>query len=255
MALRHALVRMLPRSWELPLRYWYTLAQARIDIEAKILARYVRPRSTAVDVGAHAGLVTYLLARSGAETVHSFEPLSEWRRVLEAWARERVDVRVHPFACSDQEGEFTLRIPKGPGGRLLHSRASIEVPQMPHVTEVVRTTILDKLAEKGDLRDVSVIKIDVEGHEDAVLRGASGLLARDRPALMIEIEARHRSTPPMDAFALLRQRGYEGYFIEDRTRVCGLVDFDVARHQRSAGTAGYVNNFLFVPVGSPAPTL
>ncbi|NEB74026.1 FkbM family methyltransferase, partial [Streptomyces sp. SID14478] len=123
---------------------------------------------------------------------------------------------------------------------------------------------LDELA----LHDVDFIKIDVDGAELAVLRGARELLGRDRPALFIELETRIQPIAPVVAH--LRAQDYEGWVLPSDTWV-PLPDFDLAAHQRgtahiasqgllrraltpSARRPRYVNSVLFLPDGrTPAP--
>lgn len=249
MGIRHAVVGLLPKHWELPLRYAYTNLGGRIDHEAKLLASHVRPGSSALDIGAHAGLISYLMAKSGAGRVDAFEPLSRWRDVLQAWAATDARIHVHAVACSDAPGKLTLHVPRSPQGKLLHSRASVSVPSGPHISETVRSATVDELVAEQGISDVSAIKIDVEGHEDAVLRGAEGLLRRDHPALMIEIERRHRDAPPERAFEYLRSLGYDGFFCNERGVLSSVAQFNADSHQREPGSATYINNFLFFESG------
>lgn len=99
--------------------------------------------------------------------------------------------------------------------------------------------------------DVAYIKIDVEGHESEVVRGAEGLLREEHPALWIEIERDHHPTGCVDeVFDLLSAFGYEGTFwfrgVEHVLR-----DFDPEIHQplvdgrRPPGPR--VTDFLFLP--------
>jgi hypothetical protein len=92
--------------------------------------------------------------------------------------------------------------------------------------------------------------VDVEGHELAVFRGAAGILARDRPVLLFECEARHLGNrAPSEVFDFLAALGYSGsFFGPGGPRP--LAEFDTAVHQRRGPgrfwkAPGYVNNFLF----------
>ena len=62
----------------------------------------------------------------------------------------------------------------------------------------------------GDEVRVAFIKCDVEGHEDAVMRGARRLLARDRPPVLVEIEQRHRSRGRRGGDRSVRRAGLRG---------------------------------------------
>ena len=96
-------------------------------------------------------------------------------------------------AASDHRGTARLWLPPDDAGdrgvsslvrRDIHARA-LDVPCL----------TLDSL----NLRDVDFVKIDVDGNELAVLRGATALLARDRPALFIELESRIQPVAPVIA--------------------------------------------------------
>ena len=131
----------------------------------------LQPGDVFVDVGAHIGLYTVAAARRVGPTgkVHAFEADPTTVRSLAAHARMNgVDdiVRVHPLAVGDHTGT----IPYDARG---NSQSAV-VPADGLGETYVALTTLD-----GALRGVavSVIKIDVEGYELQVLRGAGGLLA------------------------------------------------------------------------------
>jgi FkbM family methyltransferase len=70
----------------------------------------------------------------------------------------------------------------------------------------VRLTRLDDLEIPNRSR-LSFVKCDVDGHKDAVLRGAEGTIRELLPGLLVEIEERHRDHPVSDAFELLTAWG------------------------------------------------
>ena len=115
---------------------------------------------------------------------------------------------------------------------------------------LVDVTTLDAFFATQD-RAPNFLKIDVEGHELAVLEGARHTLEAHRPALLIECEARHRADGDVrPVFDLLHSHGYNGTFFHNGRRR-PLADFDPAKHQRiepsaTAPPRGYVNNFAFV---------
>ena len=90
------------------------------------------------------------------------------------------------------------------------------------------------------------IKIDVEGHEKAVLEGSFKLIERDRPNLLIEIEDRHKPNSVRDINEFLMKYDYEGYFFLD-DHLVSMVSFDSKLHQNFGSENGkYVFNFIFV---------
>lgn len=158
-------------------------------------------------------------------------------------------------AASDRPGTARLWFPPDDAGdrgvsslirRDIHSHA-VEVP----------CVTLDGLG----LHDVDFVKIDVDGNELAVLRGAEALLTRDRPALFIELESRIQPIAPVVDH--LTQRGYTGWVLPAATWL-PLASFPLEAHQaRTSHVAAqgllrrvlpprgprYVNSVLFLPDG------
>ncbi|MFD3310301.1 FkbM family methyltransferase [Streptomyces sp. NPDC058656] len=210
---------------------------------------------TAVDVGGWYGPWTRRLSQR-AHRVVTVEPVPHLARLLTAATPG--NVRVVRAAASDRRGTARLWLPSGDQGdrgvsslvrRDIHARA-LDVPCL----------TLDSL----NLHDVGFVKIDVDGNELAVLRGATTLLTRDRPALFIELEARIQPIRPVVSF--LTERGYKGWVLPDDTWL-PLSSFDLESHQahashvvsqgllrrvlafRSPGYVRYVNSVLFLPAG------
>ena len=110
-----------------------------------------------------------------------------------------------------------------------------------------------------EVHNVGFIKIDVEGHELAVLQGSEQTIRASMPILLVEIEDRHRANTISDTSAFFAELGYEGFFLLD-CEVLSFALFDKNVHQDPANIGGwkenwvrsgtYVNNFFFLPVGS-----
>lgn len=96
---------------------------------------------------------------------------------------------------------------------------------------------------------VAAMKIDVEGAELDVIRGAAETLARWRPLLLVEIEQRHHAGPISEVFSLLETMGYSGEFLLPGRGLRPVAEFRPGEHQRYDPQSGphgtYVNNFLF----------
>jgi FkbM family methyltransferase len=179
----------------------------------------VAPNLTAVDVGAWYGPWTYWLARR-ARAVVTIEANPALAAFVDRTAPP--NVRVVHAAAADEKGTAELWLP--PGGKGTEGRASLsELPGGRPVS--VDTIRIDDL----DLTDVGLIKVDVEGHEAAALRGAEGTVRRYRPTMVVEVEYAHGSAA--ECLELLDAWGYEGYFYRDR-RWHRLASFDLAEHQR-----------------------
>jgi len=95
------------------------------------------------------------------------------------------------------------------GGRAERALARLEDIQGQHESLPVSLRRLDDY----EFRDVSFIKIDVEGHEQRVIRGATETLERERPVILVEIEQRHLgSVPIITVFRQFEALGYMGGF-------------------------------------------
>jgi len=206
----------------------------------------------ALDVGMHKGGYSWCMARrvglSGQ--VFGFEPQL---RVVEPTARAlaRVglrQVRVIHAALSDRSGEAMIAMRRssthgasleGLDGASENSRTEIEHALVPLLS-------LDDFAARERLTRLDFVKIDVEGHELAVLRGGLSTFARLRPALLVEIEVRHhgvKTDPVYESRALLEPLGYSGEFFTRSGRE-PIAAFRAEVHQRY-GEGYYSNNFLF----------
>lgn len=197
--------RVVPPARIMPLLGWYgRLAQ---EPELRRLRRWIEPGRTALDVGANRGVWTWHMVRLGAR-VHAFEP----NPALAAWLRAAVPAAaVHAVALSDAEGEVELRIPVVEGvGR--HAQATVEADNLfrDRACERVETVRVPRRPlDAFGLEDVRFVKIDVEGHELAVLRGARETLARCRPVILYEAEERHRPGTVEGCRAFLAELDYE----------------------------------------------
>jgi FkbM family methyltransferase len=201
-----------------------------------VLLELVPPGRPAVDVGAHRGLWSYWMSRR-TSVVHAFEPNPDLYSYL---ARSRMhSVRAYEVALSDAEGSAVLSIPEG--GR--PGRGTIVDTVGTGVARVV-TRPLDAYA----LTDVGFMKVDVEGHEEAVLRGAVQTLQSCQPNLLVEIEERHNPGAVSRIPAALAELGYGYAYCVMEEQLQPLAAFDLASHQLEVGddvSSAYVNNFVF----------
>lgn len=226
----------------------------RVEPELARLEEYMPRGGTALDVGAWYGPWSRRLARR-ADVVVAIEAHPELAELLR---RTMPGVQVHHAAASDGTGEIGLSVP--PGGPAL-GLSSVEGRASEDTVVVPRLTI-DSLG----LRDVRFIKMDVEGHEFAALRGAADTIARDRPLIMLELEERLQDVARV--VSLLASWHYSGYVQPDRAWI-PLAGFDLVVHQRAAirrvsqsfarrlmwSRPRYVNMVLFRPDGEAPPNV
>ncbi|MCL1634629.1 FkbM family methyltransferase [Luteimonas sp. SX5] len=225
---------LLPRHWQLPLRYRVQSLVGGLEPEFKVLADIVPRGRAAIDVGANMGVYTYALARI-AMHVHAVEPQTACCETIAAWAEGRGNVEVHNIGAGAAAGRLTLYIPC-PGGKPLGTRASFIPVQGEHMETFVPVRPLDELG----VRDVGFIKIDAEGFERDVLKGAKGLLDRDRPNVLIEIDPQRLPAAEFQAtFELLESLGYDAHYYDGKA----LIPCDASVQAKQP----HRYNFIFKP--------
>ena len=142
-----------------------------------------------VDVGAHFGYYTLIASRivGGNGRVYALEPHPSTHALLKAnlELNEVRNVRPLAVAAGSQHGVGTLGTSKPSDGARMslladHGQAATPVPISP----------LAEILDQADVPRVRLVKIDVEGFEDRVLRGLAQLLEQGaRPAILLEVHA------------------------------------------------------------------
>lgn len=239
-------------------RIWQ-LRRAPEFVDLRVAMDLLSPGDTAVDVGASVGNYAVAFSRvvgpHGRVIALEASPTVAQELRASTWL---TNVRVVNAAASDHRGMASLFIPRDAAGR----------EQFPVATLVARTGVngafvqvpcctLDELLAAEPV--VKLIKIDVEGHESAVIHGAQKTIMRHRPYLLVEIEARHLvGSTVADAVAGITGLGYECVALRHAGPI-PWAEFSVEKWQTSVLRDGqiidaenYINNFLFTPVAPGA---
>lgn len=140
-----------------------------------------------LDVGAYTGLFTLAVSVAAPSVqVHAFEIVPAVADALEAnLVRNRVDVRVAVHREGVGEEGATIRVPTGEGGSALPSFYSSRMRF--EVGDLVPFRSLDSVADMLPENDRVVMKIDVEGTEDAVFAAGQTFLKAFRPDILCEV--------------------------------------------------------------------
>lgn len=189
--------------------------------------RLLKPGDTVLDIGANIGAHTLPLARcvSPAGKVIAFEPTAY------AYNKLRQNVSLNPPLAGLIQAEQIMLVdseetqvkPQLYSSWQIHNAVANTHPK--HGGRLMDTTgacnmTLDRFVAEHKLGDISLIKMDVDGHECQVLRGARELLRRDKPILLMEIMpyGLEEAGASLDEFlAIVSAHGYKLYELDGRT--------------------------------------
>jgi FkbM family methyltransferase len=195
---------LLPKRHRLAAQYRLEMMLGSAEREVRELASLTPGRSVAVDVGANIGIYTYAMSRLFRE-VWAFEPNPFVTTYLVDAAIK--NVRLKHCALSDSTGKAVLRIPIVNNVKL-SGFASIDLQDTAGATEHEMLTVDTTRLDDFGLHNVDIIKIDAEGHELPILKGAHRTIADSQPVCLIEVE--HSDEAQLDdffnSFGYARQR-------------------------------------------------
>jgi len=163
---------------------WYYGVFDLIVTEA--IARLLEPGDTCLDIGANIGQMTSLMGFLTGPTgkVHAFEPHPEVFRDLtgnvESWSNQKRygQMICHETALSDRSGEDSLVIRAGWNDNRGIGSIRREDPPSQGQRIRIKVSVLDQLL--ADAGPIGLCKIDVEGHEEQVFKGAERTLGQGR---------------------------------------------------------------------------
>lgn len=237
--------------WRYRLR---SLTRSEHEIELRLLPYLCDKTKTSIDIGAAAGIFSAHLFPVSRDCV-AFEPRPIQGADLQAmFAGARAAVRVELVALSDRTGVAKLRVLMEDMGRSTIETENLLVDEDGSPCLEIQVPV--RRLDDYEFKDIGFIKIDVEGHELAVLKGAHDTIVRERPTLLVEIEDRHKPNAVFDVRTYLENLEFLGFFILENS-LEPIAKFCKEIHQNPAHIGGwksgwarrgiYVNNFLFLP--------
>ena len=231
-----------PKRSHLFFRYYYRKLMGKCDAEMFYVDKLLKKRRRFIDAGANMGIYSYHFL-SKMQSIVAFEPLPGVAYRLEQL--ERKSLTIHNLALSDRVEEQKIFIPLI-DGEANAGLASLEQRDGEFEEIVVKLVKLDDFS----FTDIDLIKIDVEGHEIKLIRGAVNTIKINKPLLLVEIEQRHIDTNINNVFKEIIDLGYKGIFL-DRGQEFSTEHFEYEKHQKpyldNVLSKRYINNFIFIP--------
>ncbi|HZV88633.1 MAG TPA: FkbM family methyltransferase [Candidatus Binatus sp.] len=220
----------IPLPLRLPFGAWWlaendfagaALLEGRFeDPERAFVARFLKPGMTVLDIGAHKGLYSLISAfKIGSSgRVYAFEPSPRERKRLNQHIRLNRcrNVCVFDFALGESEGDADLFVVQG-------TETGCNSLRRPDVAQPVRSVrvpvkVLDEVLREQKILAIDFIKLDVEGAERDVLKGAEKLLERQlRPVIFAEVQDLRTEPwgyPAKEIIEHLLQRNYRWFKID-----------------------------------------
>ena len=253
MTTRGRLVDRLPAPLSLRLRAERNVRRVLgLHEPADLIIGLVPRGRNAVDVGANRGIYTYWMAKR-AVRIDAFEPQPALARYIRG-AHLR-NVHVHQTALLDHPGTAELLVPEDDGlARIAGANPNDAISAMAELElgATTRLQVTTRTLDSYHLDDVGFLKIDAEGRELAILRGAHGTITSSRPVVFVESEARHAPGAPANVIELMReQHGYGKSAFVRHWELVDIEEFDLQRDQLGFlpdfMNAAYVSNFVFWP--------
>jgi FkbM family methyltransferase len=201
--------------------------------EITFFERFLRPGMIVLDLGAHHGLYTLIASkRIGAHgKVFSFEPSPRERKALRLHLILNLcrNVTVEGLALGDENAEVYLYVVEG----FQTGCNSLRPPAVISETSAVRVRVtrLDDWLNERKIYQVDFIKLDVEGAELAVLKGAAHLLeSRPRPVILAEVQDIRTQPWAYRAKDIIEHLENKGYIWFGLSEGGSVYELDTRRH-------------------------
>ena len=184
-----------------------------------MLASFVEEGSTIIDVGANVGLLTkeFALAHNRNINVIAFEPGDYCLSILRSVVGNLDNVEIVEAGVGEEDTTNTLKTPVKNAGSMGIGLSQIGGElEREHVSQEVKVMKLDTFYRKNKGLKIGLLKVDVEGGEFNVVKGANDLIEEHKPIWYMEIEERWTDKygyKPVDLFNYMFERGYSAYSV------------------------------------------
>lgn len=224
------------------------------DVQTKqIIQQVCKADSNTIDVGTHTGDILDLLIQKSPNGVHfGFEPIPVLYKALLKKYNGNDQVQLFDVALTNEAGETSFNyVTSNPSYSGIKKRKYDRSNETDTVI-TVKQNLLDELILPFN-KKIDFIKIDVEGGEMAVLKGASALIQRDHPIIVFEC-----GLGGTDVYDTTPEQLFD-FFLEQGYRISLMKDFLQSKNffSKQAFAEQYYQklNYYFVasPPGSACP--
>lgn len=210
-AARRVLSPLVPASKKLPFSYWLLRLSGICGPELSHLNEFIIATGTAIDVGANEGLFTYAFSKR-FQRVYSFEVNQEIARPIGDYNPGNITLYPCGLSSSSRTARFYIPVTNGFAST---GWGSLERDNLSGSKEFIEMDVQVRPLDDFGITSVNFIKIDVEGHEVDVLKGAAQTIEQSRPVVLTEVRNEHLKTVD-DWF---RARNFRHYRLDELFRL------------------------------------
>ena len=177
--------------------------------------------------------------------LETFQTFHKYKNTKINFSKHLIDknVTIVPIALGNTNGPTEIKIPHHANGWSSNGASLAPKTEEPGKLINIQCRKLDSL----NLENIGLIKIDVEGFEIEVLKGARETLLKNKPAMIIENESVH-TEDTNQLFLIMTELGYEKYICNPRGKLEKINDFSVEENQKDAKNKDihYIQNYIFI---------
>jgi FkbM family methyltransferase len=185
----------------------------------------------ALDVGANIGNHSVFFANYFNKVV-SFEPHPKIFKLLKINTEDLANIEIKNFGLSDKSEASSLRYDIGNYGG---SSLTMHNEKSAYQSVDVQVRPLDDELSNYD-QPIVLIKIDVEGHEAEVLKGAKKVILGNKPTILFEQQVEEINDGTSETFEILKGYGYRFFSVENRYE---------GKSSKAAKIAAFIKAFIF----------
>ena len=213
--------------------------------EIKLIKSFITPNTDSIDVGVYRGVYSYEMSKY-SKLVHAFEPNPILFDSIEKNLKKIItNIRFYNNALSNKEQLISLKVPirnksydkQNYEEYFQMGKASIHTEN--NMDKFETFDVESKQLDNFDfINRISFIKIDVEGHETEVIKGAEKTIKDNKPILLVEIEEQYTQRKVEDSLKYINSLGYNSFYLSNNR----LNSTDTLKNFNS------FNNFIFKPL-------
>ena len=231
---------------------WKNYNEDKVEFEMLLVPYFLKRDSVFFDVGSNIGAFVLIANKViNQENIFAFEPIPMLNKRLKLIFPH---ANVKNIALSNSKIITQFKIPKINHTQFLTrgtlNTKFVETNESGFDILNVQTNTLDNFCVEEKIEKIDVIKIDVEGHEHEVIKGALTTFKNYKPILIIEIEQRHHKEDISSIINEIKNINYTCFYFDSNCFEITELNIDAKSLQQKNDfekSRKYVHNFIFIP--------